>query len=403
MKKKYLLLGLMTGSCCAAAQQLPADSLYKKQRIAETDIQVLFSYYTQDGNHSAVTGGTGTEELMVYAPEVNITHRRDSVHTFTLNAGADIITSASTDNIDFVVSSASRVDMRSHISLGYSRQLGRSGLRAGIQAGLSVESDYTSLPMGLSLGRTSADRSREWQVSLQCYFDDLRWGRIDDDYWRPVSLVYPAELRYKEWYDTYRRTSYNLSFSWFQVVSRRVQIAIFPELVYQQGLLSTPFHRVYFTDGSLSVEYLPEERWKIPLGLQANIFAGSRLVIRSYYRFYQDNIGIRSHTFQLELPVKLSPQFSIAPHARFYTQTASRYFRPYGAHATTEQYYTSDYDLSAFNSFKTGLNLRYTPQAKLLRHYTFREIGLRYAWYKRTDGLQAHMFSLLLDFKHARR
>ncbi len=216
MKKKYLLLGLMTGSCCAAAQQLPADSLYKKQRIAETDIQVLFSYYTQDGNHSAVTGGTGTEELMVYAPEVNITHRRDSVHTFTLNAGADIITSASTDNIDFVVSSASRVDMRSHISLGYSRQLGRSGLRAGIQAGLSVESDYTSLPLGLSLGRTSADRSREWQVSLQCYFDDLRWGRIDDDYWRPVSLVYPAELRYKEWYDTYRRTSYNLSFSWFR-------------------------------------------------------------------------------------------------------------------------------------------------------------------------------------------
>lgn len=391
----------MSASLCAKAQSKPQDSLYKKQKIAETDVQVLFSYYTQDGNHSAVTGGIGTEELMVYAPEVNITHRRDSVNTFSLNAGADIITSASTDNIDFVMSSASRVDIRSHFNIGYNRRLGHSGLRAGIQTGLSIESDYTSLPVGLNLSHTSRDGSREWTLGLQCYFDDLRWGRIDDDYWRPVRLVYPIELRYKEWYDTYRRTSYNLSFSLFQVINRRVQVAVFPELTYQKGLLSTPFHRVFFTDRAVEkVEYLPEERWKVPLGLQANIFAGSRLVIRSYYRFYWDNIGLRAHTFQLELPVKLSPSFSVAPHVRFYTQTASRYFRPYREHDVSEKYYTSDYDLSAFNSFKTGLNLRYVPQAKFMRHYTFKEIGLRYAWYKRTDGLHAHMISMLFDFNH---
>ncbi len=127
MKKKYLTLGLLTASICAAAQKTPKDtSLYKKQKLSETDIQVAFSYYIQDGSHSAVTGGRGTEELTVYAPEATITHRRDSIHTFTLNAGADIITSASTDNIDYILSTASRVDIRSHVNLAYSRRLGHS-------------------------------------------------------------------------------------------------------------------------------------------------------------------------------------------------------------------------------------------------------------------------------------
>lgn len=403
MKKKYLLLGLMTATLGASAQKAPKDSLYKKQKLSETEVQLVFSYYTQDGNHSAVTGGEGTEELMVYAPEATLTHRRDSVQTFTLNAGVDIITSASTDNIDYIVSTASRVDMRSHINLGYSRKLGHSNLRAGINTGLSVESDYTSLPVGLHLTYTDPDGSREWSAALQCYFDDLRWGRIDDDYWRPVSLVYPIELRYRDWYDTYRRTSYNLSLALYQVINKRIQVAVFPELTYQKGLLSTPFHRVFFTDHSEKVEYLPEERWKIPIGLQANIFAGKRVVIRSYYRFYQDNIGVRSHTFQLELPVKISPQFSIAPHVRFYTQTASTYFRPYGQHEITAKYYTSDYDLSEFNSYKAGITLRYVPQAKLMRFYNWKELGLRYAYYKRSDGLYAHMMSLLLDFSYSKK
>lgn len=394
----------MTASFCAAAQKVPKDTLYKKQKLSETDVQLIFSYYTQDGNHSAVTGGIGTEELMVYAPEATITHRRDSIQTFTLNAGADIITSASTDNIDYIVSTASRVDVRSHVNLAYSRRLGHSNLRAGMNTGLSIESDYTSIPVGLNLTYTDPDGSREWTAALQCYFDDLRWGRIDDDYWRPVGLVYPIELRYQEWYNTYRRTSYNLSFALYQVVNKRMQVAIFPELTYQQGLLSTPFHRVFFSDLRVEkVEYLPEERWKIPIGLQANIFAGKRVIIRSYYRFYWDNIGIRSHTFQLELPVKVSPQFSIAPHVRFYTQTASSYFKSFGEHEVTEKYYTSDYDLSAFNSVKTGVTLRYAPQTKFMRHYSFKELGLRYAYYKRSDGLYAHMMSLLLDFNYAKK
>lgn len=402
MKKKYLLFGLMAKSLLSFGQKNTAPSVYRKQKLREVAVQTLCSYYTQDGNHSAVTGGKGTEELSVFAPEVAVTYRADSMHTLSFNAGADIITSASTDKIDYVISSASRRDVRSHINLGYNRRFGHSGITAGISTGLSVESDYTSLPVGLSFAHINADASREIQVQVQGYFDDLRWGRLNKNYHRPVRLIYPVELRYKEWYDTYRRTSYNLSISVSQVINRRIVAVLTPGLVYQKGLLSTPFHRVYFRDDFFPrVEYLPSERWKVPVGLQVNIFAARRIILRTYYRFYYDNIGIKAHTLQLEVPVKITPLLTVAPHFRWYTQTASSYFRPFKEHENTESFYTSDYDLSAFNSYKTGITLRYAPQAGW-RHYLFSEAGLRYAWYRRSDGLQAHTFSLLLDFKYSR-
>lgn len=403
MKKKYLLFGLLAKSFFSFGQKHAEPTVYRKQKLKEIEVQVLCSYYTQEGNHSAVTGGTGTEELSVFAPEATISYRPDSSNNITFNAGADVITSASTDKIDYVISSASRKDVRSHFHLGYSRKLGNSGITAGIGTGLSIESDYLSIPLGLSFSYISPDASREIQVRFQSYFDDLRWGRLNENYHRPVRLIYPVELRYKEWYDTYRRSSYNLNLAIYQAINKKVQAALMPELVYQKGLLSTPFHRVYVRNEFLPrVENLPGERWKVPVGLQVNIFATRRIILRSYYRFYWDDIGITAHTLQLEVPVKVSPQFTITPHFRWYTQTASKYFLPYKEHNSFEVFYTSDYDLSAFNSYKTGITLRYAPQAAFLRHYFFSEAGLRYAWYRRSDGLSAHMFTLLFDFKYSK-
>jgi len=382
MKNKYLTLALLTASVYAAGQK-SRDSIYKRQRIARTDIQVLFGYYRQNGNHSAITGGTGTEKLQVYSPEFTITHQPDSNHTFSLNAGVDVITSASMDNIDFIVSSASRVSGRLYINPGYSYRLKNTNTRIGVNSGISIESAYLSIPAGVSVDHTSRDGSREWSAALQCSFDDLRWGRLSTDYGHPVGLVYPWELRDTSWFSIYRRNSYNLDLAFYQVINARMQGALFLEAVYQKGLLSTPYHRVYFSNNRSTerVERLPGERWKFPLAGQLNIFAGDRTVIRSYYRFYRDNFGITAHTLQWEVPVKLSPWFSLAPLFRWYTQTAAKYFLPYRQHDLNDTWYTSDYDLSRFSSYKAGL---------------------RYAWYKRSDGLAAHILTLLLEIEHSR-
>jgi hypothetical protein len=400
MKRIFVAAALLMAYFTAAAQKGNDSTVYKKQQLAKSDIQLLFSYYTQDGDHSAVTGGKGTENLQVYVSEFTLTHQRDSIHSGFLNAGIDIISSASTDNIDYVLSSASRVDKRFHINGGYNRLYKKSGITAGVNLGFSIESDYMSLPVGVSISHDNATHTRQVSAALQCYFDDLRWGRFDPDYYYPKTLVYPVELRDQQWFDIYRRSSYNLNLALYQVINQRMQLAIYPELVYQRGLLSTPFHRVYFNTGLVKVENLPRERWKVPLAVQLNSFIGNRVILRSYYRFYRDNFGITGHTFQLELPVKTGPSFTLSPLVRFYTQTPSRYFQPINQHLLTEDFYTSDYDLSKFSSYKLGITGRYALFKPVFKHSAFQEVGLRYSFYKRSDQLSAHIVSLLLDFRH---
>jgi hypothetical protein len=63
------------------------------------------------------------------------------------------------------------------------------------------------------------------------FFDDLRWGRLHDG--QPEKLIYPAELRTKEWFDHYRRNSYNIEFGYYRVINKRDVVGI-----YQVSLIS---------------------------------------------------------------------------------------------------------------------------------------------------------------------
>jgi hypothetical protein len=221
----------------------------------------------------------------------------------------------------------------------------------------------------------------------------LRWRNPGE----PHILIYPEELRNQNWFDVYRRNSYNLSFSYYQTINRRVALGIYPGIAYQHGLLSTPFHRVYFTDDSKRVENLPQQRFKIPIGAQLNMFLGKMWIIRTYYRFYWDDFGITAHTVEVETPIKVSQEFTISPFIRMYTQTGANFFKPYALHSPLQEFYTSDYDLSNFNSYKTGLSVRYTPLGGDYHRWSFNEIELRYALYKRSDGLLAHTITAFIN------
>ena len=112
-----------------------------------------------------------------------------------------------------------------------------------------------------------------------------------------------------------------------------------------------------------------------------------------------DDWGLTAHTLSLEVPVKINPFLSIAPTYRYYTQSAADQFAPYGQHAPSEQYYTSDYDLSTFNSHFVGLNVRMAPEKGVfgIRHFSMLE--LRYGHYMRSDGLHSDIITLNAKYK----
>ena len=183
------------------------------------------------------------------------------------------------------------------------------------------------------------------------------------------------------------------------MINRRLVIGIFPEPAYQKGLLSTPFHRVYFKDTKVRVERLPGDRLKIPVGLRMNYFHGNNTILKLNYGYYWDSFGILASSFELEAAIKASPKWTLSPGFRFYHQSASKYFEAYRRHSQTETFYTSDYDLSNFQSYKIGLNLRYLPSRMILGGTFLSELNLRYSYFYRSNGLMAHMatFSIHID------
>ena len=174
---------------------------------------------------------------------------------------------------------------------------------------------------------------------------------------------------------------------------------IIAEPSYQSGLLATKYQRVFFTDGSELTETLPDTRMKIPIGIRANYFLGDRIIIHSFYRYYQDNWGLKAHTIDLELPLKITPFASVSPFYRFYSQNAVDYFAPFGQHNTSEKYFTSDYDLSKFTSQFFGAGIRLAPPKGILGVQRLNSIELRYGYYQRSNGLHANEISLHLKVK----
>ncbi len=375
-----------------------SDSTSNFRQLEQTEVNLLFSYYEQEGDHSVVSGGIGSQELHDLEFGIIVNIPLDSISTLNLNGGLTSYTSASNDQINFKVSSASQHEFRGRLDATYLRQQPEKRTYYGLTAGFSGEVDYISSAIGGKWGITSKDGNRSLDLTGKYYFDIWVW------------VIYPAELRFKKWTDTKIRETFNLSFAYSQVINPKLQASLFAEGVYQSGLLSTPFHRVYFNseESEVRVENLPNTRFKLPLGLRLNYYLNDLFVLRSYYRYYHDDFGIEGHTVSLEVPIQVNPFLSISPFYRYHTQTASKYFAPYKAHTLDEIYYTSDYDLSALNSHKIGLGFRYsplygvgrfkTPFAKGKKITIFDGIDFRAAYYSRSDGLSAFLLSLGLDF-----
>jgi hypothetical protein len=399
MRKVYLIFGSVLFWQWMARAQSPDSTV---RQIPRTTIDLVYNNYFQDGNHSAVTGGIGTEKLIVYAPSFNIRHTAGR-SDLNVNGGVDIITSASTDRIDFLRSSASWRDQRGHADIGYSHAITKGGLSANAGAGFSIESDYLSFNGKLGLQHNDKAKAEQWSVQFIMYYDDLRWGRLNKRYQRPVRLIYPTELRYRDWYSDYLRRSYNLRLGWNRALNRRTVLGADAELVYQNGLLATPFHRVYFTDGDLRPENLPYQRWKGSLALRLNRFVGGMVIVRNAITGYVDNFGIMSISVENETALKLRHDFSLTPGARWYVQTASPFFAPYAQQDPSKAFYTSDYDLSALQTITASLGLRYAPYRQVGRSGHFNSILIRYAYMYRTDGMQAHTIGLVIQMDVEKR
>lgn len=388
-----LLAALYFLLASAFAQVTPkTDSVYQKRKLKVEEVNFVTSYYHQEGNNAAVTGGVGSEKLSDYASvlDVKLTRRdyKNRLHTYVAEAGIDFYTSASSDKIDpSTISSASSNDVRFYPSLSWTMTDETKKQSVGASAAISAEFDYFSTGLGLTYAKDSRDNMRQFNARVQSYFDF-------------VTLIYPIELRYSIDQTGQRsRNTFSGSFTLSQIVNKRMQLALIADVAMQQGFLSLPFNRVYFSDNSHSIEKLPDSRFKIPLGFRLNYFAGDRYIIRTFYRYYQDDWGLQAHTAELETPIKITPFISVSPFYRYYQQTAVDYFAAYKMHNTSDAYFTSDYDLSKFTSHFAGMGFRIVSPDGVFGIDRLAALEIRYGHYERSTGLASNSVTLHAKFK----
>jgi hypothetical protein len=394
MKKLSLgVIGLYVGLLSAFSQTSTDTTTYKSRRLTFDEANIVSSYYKQNGNNSAVTGGIGTEKLSDFSNVLDIKLKRydskNRKHTLDFELGIDHYTSASSDRIDpSTISSASSADTRFYLSTNTTKENEQKGRTIGGGLSMSTEYDYFSLGANLNFAKKTGDKSGEFSARLQTYQDRL-------------TLIFPIELRYNTSLNNVSnlRKSYSAAFSYTQVINQRLQLALLFDVIYQQGYLGLPFHRVYFANNTETIEKLPGNRLKIPLGIRANYFVGDKLIIRSYYRYYKDDWGLNAHTLNIETAVKLTPFVSLSPFYRYYTQHAADYFAPYLQHKTSDAFYTSNYDLSTFTSNFFGAGIRFAPPGNILGIKTFSTLELRYGHYTKNIGMQSDIISLNVGLK----
>jgi len=385
-------LSIYCSTLVGFAQSQRDTSLYKNRTLKVEEVNFVSSYYKQDGNNSAVTGGIGTERLTDFATTLDVKlsryDERRRKHTLTAEIGIDVYSSASSDKIDpGTISSASSGDRRIYPSFTYAVTNEAKRSTVSVNGSLSTEFDYFSKGVNLGWSKLSKDRNREFSAKAQAFLDT----------WK---VILPIELRSStNLSGTKPRNSYSASFTLSQVVNSRLQVLLLADVAYQEGQLATLYHRTYFSDGTHRVEHLPDRRFKLPLGIRLNYFAGDNVILRTYYRFYKDDWGMQAHTAELEIPIKITPFFSVSPFYRYYRQDGVRYFAGYQQHQAVEAFYTSDYDLSTLSSQMGGLGIRLAPPGGMFHIPKFNALELRYGHYKRSTGLKSDIVTLLLKFK----
>lgn len=374
-----------------AFSQYTDSTNYQSRRLKFDEVNLVSSYYRQDGNNAAVTGGIGSEKLTDFATTLDLRvsniDRKNRQNSYVFEIGIDTYTSASSDKVDpATISSASAGDKRIYPSLAWMRNNDAKGISIGANVSVSTEYDYLSIGGGVNVFKDSKDRSRQLGLRLQTYQDQ-------------VTMIYPIELRSGRVGGTQQRSTYSSTISLSQIINRRLQMLFLLDIAFQNGFLSLPFNRVYFNDKSVDIEKLPAQRFKFPASVRVNYFLGDVFVFRGFYRYYQDDWGLRSNTAELETVIKITPFVSISPFYRYYTQSAADYFAPYETHNKGESFYTSDYDLSKFDSHFIGAGFRFVSPKGVLGISKFNAVEIRYGHYNRQTGLVSNIVSFSAKFK----
>lgn len=370
MKKSILFLFLSISFLGYSQTNTDAEKVYKKRVLENAEVDIISSFYSQNGDNASVTGGIGNEKLTDLASNIVISIPLNDNDVLTIDGTISAYTSASSSNLNpfdvgtggdgdnnstsynansvgspWVESSgASRSDVWANGNLSYNHSSDNRNSIVGANLSFAQEFDYSSLGFGGSFTKLFNEKNTEIDLKANVYLDTwsprypyeitsyLQAGQslnagffknapiLDQngsvinkngtDVWSPLNTTLV---------DNTSRNTYSVSLNFSQIISKRAQFSIFLDVVQQNGWLANPMQRVYFGD-------------------RANYYIGNALSIANY------TSKTNTDVFQLADDIERLPEtrLKIPIGARF-----NYYLNEYVTLRTYYRYYSDDWGISS--------------------------------------------------------
>lgn len=247
-------------------------------------------------------------------------------------------------------------DQRKAQDIKITRYEERSSYSLGVSH--SKEHDYESNAASLDASFSSEDNNRTWNVGLG--FADDKIGSHNNP--------------------TLHKTKQTL-----ELMAGVTQAWTANDLV-QLNVSHNRGHG-YYSDPYKDPDVRPDFRnQSILLTRWNHHFDGMNSTLRTSYRYYRDNFGIKAHTLGLDWVQPLGDKFTVTPSLRYYTQTAAKFYYdpvydpdvgapyPVGYFTNPPKYISADQRLSAFGAITVGLKVAmkvtadWTVDAKVERY-----------------------------------
>lgn len=297
--------------------------------LSETIVDTRYQYYQEDNDRVRVDS-----DYSLYSIDLSDTVVLDGTLLYSVISGASP-TGLPPDKRGGQVPLVHLEDERYAASMGLTAQLGNHSLNGGLS--YSYESDYLSL--GASLQDTISLNEKNTELVL--------------------GMAYTR--------DTVGANGSNLSeakraYDWIvginQVLGPNTLLNFNLGLGLKQGFLSDPYKRVLIDD-EVYYENRPGRKLEQLVFLQLTHYIEPLdASVEVSYRFGHNDHGIVSHTAMVAFyKYFFEKRLVLRPSFRFYDQSAADYYAI--EFSGNPDYYSSDYRVSAEQTFNLGLQLRW--------------------------------------------
>jgi hypothetical protein len=224
----------------------------------------------------------------------------------------------------------------------------------------SGENDYISRGVSLLATRATEDKNTTWTAGVG----------LNRDVINPSNRIVFNESK--------RGTDFILGVTQVMSMNDIVQV----NLGYFNG-------RGYFSDPYKIYDERPRDRSHETLQARWNHhFSELNGTSRLAYRYYTDNWGIRSHTFDAEWVQAFGDGWRVAPALRYYTQTAANFYveadptlSPFPPNPPANaRYFSEDQRVSAFGGLTMGVKLSKQLNLDTKVDVKFEQYGQKGSW-----------------------